>query len=339
MKKLTALFLALIMILSVSVSAVELTETDIRTSDWRHFKGLNIPFNRGDYYVRTVKQVIDEENFVGFVDINNSDSKYYLSYYEDYYKGKGDTTLWEMWYYSAYNYAGELVEKLTSNYAVKEDASHAYDGNEYGTEIYSYLFSYTTEEGRRMRRVLSIMKHGEDLYVYEHENREEIFNENGASSDSKARYRCFFGEPVENFDGEADDMKPVEKPIEIIINGEKIVSDSNPLIVNDRTMVPVRTIADGLGYNVGWDADTRTVTLEKEKVNLKIGINYDIIKKYIVEYDKSIGMDVTKYEEVKADVPAQIINDRTMVPVRAISEALDCDVQWDDVTKTVSVNG
>lgn len=336
MKKFTAIFITLILILTTVVSAVDMSDVDIKNFDWRSFKGLNVPFARGDYYAKTVKKIIDEENFIGFVGLDNEDEKYYLSYYEGYYKGKGDVTLYDMWYYSAYNYAGELVEKLAKDY-IKEDARHAFDGNQYGTEIYSYEFTYTADDGRRMRRVLSILKYGEDLYIYEHENKEELFNENNASSDSNLRYKCFFGEPIENFEENKDEMKPPEKPIDIIINGEMIETDSNPLIVNDRTMVPVRTIADGLGYNVGWDANTRTVTLEKEKITLKIGINHDIIRKQYVEYDKSLGMDITKNEEVKADVPAQIINDRTYLPVRAVSEALGCSVEWDGQARTINI--
>ena len=37
------------------------------------------------------------------------------------------------------------------------------------------------------------------------------------------------------------------------------------------------------------------------------------------------------------DVPAQIVNNRTLVPVRAVSEAFDCEVGWDGITQTVII--
>lgn len=92
-------------------------------------------------------------------------------------------------------------------------------------------------------------------------------------------------------------------------------SDVTPMLVNDRTMVPVRFIAEGYKAKVGWDDPTQTVTIELGGKTIKMVIN---ALTYTVD-----GVEKT------LDVPAQLINERTMVPVRVISEAFNKTVFWD----------
>jgi len=113
--------------------------------------------------------------------------------------------------------------------------------------------------------------------------------------------------------------------IKIFLNGAKVTTDTPPVIVNDRTLVPLRVIFEALECNVTWDDMTKTVAAEGRNniIILRIGEN-----KMFKNND-----------EIIIDVPAQIINDRTMVPVRAVSEALDCSVEWDGENRTVIING
>ncbi len=100
--------------------------------------------------------------------------------------------------------------------------------------------------------------------------------------------------------------------------------DQPPIIVNDRTLVPLRGIFEALGATVQWDASTRTVSATRGETQLSLVVDTNIINK--------------NGTEIEIDVPAQIIGDRTMVPVRAISESLDASVNWDGATRMVLID-
>jgi len=114
--------------------------------------------------------------------------------------------------------------------------------------------------------------------------------------------------------------------IAVIVNGNKVEFDVQPQIINGRTMVPVRGIFEALNAVVDWDGSTQTVIAKKDNTIIKFTINELSFKK--------------NNEIKKLDVPAQIIDGRTLVPVRAIGESFDCTVDWDDsgVTKKVIIN-
>jgi hypothetical protein len=100
------------------------------------------------------------------------------------------------------------------------------------------------------------------------------------------------------------------------VGGEAKTMDAAPEIVDGRTMVPLRFIAEALGASVGWDGDSQTATVGLGSLTLAVTIG-----------EAAPGMDV----------PAMIINDRTMVPLRYISEALGCEVVWNPDTQTIDI--
>lgn len=111
--------------------------------------------------------------------------------------------------------------------------------------------------------------------------------------------------------------------ISVTVNGKAVNFDQPPIIVNDRTLVPVRAIFEVLGASVDWNNDTETVTSKRGNVTITLTIGSNIMYKN--------GTAIT------LDVPAQIVSDRTLVPVRAIAEAFDCNVDWNDNTQTVII--
>ena len=111
--------------------------------------------------------------------------------------------------------------------------------------------------------------------------------------------------------------------ISVKIDGKKVYFDQLPTIINSRTLVPLRAIFEALDAKVEWNGAERKVTATKGDIQISLAIDSD--KLYVNGIAKTI------------DVPATIINDRTMVPVRAISEALSCDVLWDGDTRTVKI--
>lgn len=114
-----------------------------------------------------------------------------------------------------------------------------------------------------------------------------------------------------------------EKEIRILLNNKFLMCEQPPVLDNGRTLVPMRVIFEALGAEVSWDAGTKTAIGIKDgkKVSLTIG------KNEIVVDGKAKSLDV----------PAKIINDKTMIPVRAVAEAFDCTVNWNGYKRYVVI--
>ena len=119
--------------------------------------------------------------------------------------------------------------------------------------------------------------------------------------------------------GDAITLK-MGSPVAYASGTKTYVDESNmnvaPIELNGRTLVPVRFISEKFGATVGWEESTQkvTVTTVKDTITLTLGSD----KMYV------------NGEEHTLDVPAQTINDRTLIPLRALVEALGKEVFWDD---------
>lgn len=111
--------------------------------------------------------------------------------------------------------------------------------------------------------------------------------------------------------------------ITVELDGKAIEFDVQPQIINDRTMVPVRAIFEALGATVDWDQATQTVISTKGDTVIRLTIDNPVMK--------------VNDKDVTIDAPACIVDERTLVPVRAISEAFNLSVDWDGATKTVII--
>lgn len=112
-------------------------------------------------------------------------------------------------------------------------------------------------------------------------------------------------------------------PISVAMDGVKIEFDVAPVTQNDRTLVPLRAIFEALGASVDWDDAAQTVTARKGGITIKLTIgDYHFYK---------------NGSRIEMDAVAILMNDRTLVPMRAISEAFGCKVDWDEATKTVGI--
>lgn len=108
------------------------------------------------------------------------------------------------------------------------------------------------------------------------------------------------------------------------VNGVKVQFEQDPVIENSRVLVPFRFVAESLGAEVSWDAETKTASCEKDGVAIDLTVNADDA--------------VVSGQAVAIDVPAKIINSRVFVPLRFIAENMDADVAWDAENKTVKIN-
>ena len=110
---------------------------------------------------------------------------------------------------------------------------------------------------------------------------------------------------------------------DVVVNGETKTNDVAPVIVNDRTMLPIRFIAEALGAEVEWDEATRTVTVSIEDTKISVVIGEDKAK--------------VNDKETELDSPAFIENSRTFLPVRFIAENLGANIEWDEENQKVTI--
>ena len=106
-----------------------------------------------------------------------------------------------------------------------------------------------------------------------------------------------------------------EKDIKIWINGFYVMSDVHPFVENSRTYVPIRFIAEELGYDVKWNDSNWTVDISKGKTNIKLAIDSDII--------------TVNGKQMKIDAPARLRDERTFIPIRAVAELMGETVSYD----------
>lgn len=109
----------------------------------------------------------------------------------------------------------------------------------------------------------------------------------------------------------------------ILIDGKSIISDIYPIMINDRTMIPIRLLTEALGASVEWIEQSKTIIIRSEEALIKMNIGN---KKYTIDGN-----------EYTMDIEPIIVNNRTLVPIRFISEALNCTVSWDQDTQTATI--
>ena len=119
--------------------------------------------------------------------------------------------------------------------------------------------------------------------------------------------------------------------ISVVLNGEKVTfNDAKPIIYEDRTLIPVRAVFEEIGCYVDWDSANHMAVIGNEEKVIFIPIDSSVMRVYDILQDKN--------SEISLDVPAMIINDRTMIPLRAVGETLGATVDWIQSTQTVTIN-
>lgn len=113
-------------------------------------------------------------------------------------------------------------------------------------------------------------------------------------------------------------------PIHVFVDGGEVSFDQPPIIKEDRTLVPMRRIFEALGAGVRWEESTKTVTA----MNTEDVIVFRIGEKELYKNGKPV---------YTMSVPAQIVNDRTLVPLRAVAESMGANVAWDGKAYTIHI--
>lgn len=118
---------------------------------------------------------------------------------------------------------------------------------------------------------------------------------------------------------------PYQDEIIVVVGGTQISFDSPPYIdASSRLMVPLRAIGEALGARVDWNADTQTITITRQGKVIQLRINST--------------RAVVDGEQRNMDTTPAIKNNRTMVPVRFVSEFLGIEVNWNQDTRSVVIN-
>ena len=86
---------------------------------------------------------------------------------------------------------------------------------------------------------------------------------------------------AQNIQEDTEDIKiilTINKPTMIVNDEERSIDNEGtvPIIVNDRTLLPVRAVVEAIGGSVDWDEDSRTVTLTKNEETIKLTIDSEI---------------------------------------------------------------
>lgn len=116
--------------------------------------------------------------------------------------------------------------------------------------------------------------------------------------------------------------------ISVQLNGAPVAfTDAAPEITSDRTFLPFRAVLEALGAEVGYDAETSTVSAKRDGVDLSMVLGRNIATVTEDGQTRTVEMDVTPY----------VKNGRTYVPVRFVAETFGCSVGWDGESKTVII--
>lgn len=109
----------------------------------------------------------------------------------------------------------------------------------------------------------------------------------------------------------------------VISDDAKFKFDTPPVIKGGRTLVPVRAITEGFGADLVYDKETQVVTITKGDT--------------VIELTLGSMTAVVNGEEVQMDTKANVVNNRTYVPLRFVLETFKLSVEWDEDTETVEI--
>ncbi len=113
------------------------------------------------------------------------------------------------------------------------------------------------------------------------------------------------------------------KSVTVTVDNKTLEFDVEPVIENDRVLVPMRLIFEPLGADVDWDDETKTAIATKDETQVKLQIGNNEMQ--------------TNGKTVLLDAAPKLLNDRTLVPIRAVSESLNANVDWDVENRQVVI--
>lgn len=125
-----------------------------------------------------------------------------------------------------------------------------------------------------------------------------------------------------------------EDDVKVVVDGEQVVfEDQGPVIIDERTLVPIRAVMEKLGKTVEWNGDLQQAIVYDEYITVKLTLNSNIM---VNEIKDPITGEIFVFD-TELDVAPMLINDRTCLPIRAVVEAFGIAVDWDQETQSVLI--
>ncbi|MBQ3124384.1 MAG: copper amine oxidase N-terminal domain-containing protein [Clostridia bacterium] len=133
-------------------------------------------------------------------------------------------------------------------------------------------------------------------------------------------------------------MSPIyvkaEDNVKVVVDGEQVVfEDQGPVIIDERTLVPIRAVMEKLGKKVDWNGELQQAIVYDEYITVKLTLNSAVM---VNEVKDPITGEVFAFD-TELDVAPQLINERTCLPIRAVVEAFGIAVDWDQETQSVLI--
>ena len=129
-----------------------------------------------------------------------------------------------------------------------------------------------------------------------------------------------------------------DSDVKVVLNGEQLSFEQNPVILNDGVLVPMRTIFESMGAEVDWYTPKKgnsnrsaTATLNSKSIVFEVDSSY-------MSITALKNGQATDTKKITLNPPTVLYNGYTMVPVRAVSEAFGASVNWDGDSRTVYIN-
>lgn len=166
----------------------------------------------------------------------------------------------------------------------------------------------------------------QDNTIYSY--RARTFNNNGASLYSEEvtveTPNIIYSQPIE---GLSKVIKYRIGQTSYTVNGVVHIMDAAPIIINDRTYLPIRYVAEPLGATITWDASLQKVTFIFNGTTVEMIVNSNMAR--VNGVDTPIAADPA--------ITPLLISDRVQVPVAFVANSLGCDVTWDVTLQEITV--
>lgn len=120
-----------------------------------------------------------------------------------------------------------------------------------------------------------------------------------------------------------DELSKIQESPYVVFDNKLLCYDVSPVIENGYTLVPIRFLFEQMGADVTWNQQTQMATVTQDNTAITFGID-----------DTNA---IVNGSNVSMDIPARLINDKTMVPVRFLSEELGYTVNWDGENRIITI--
>lgn len=118
--------------------------------------------------------------------------------------------------------------------------------------------------------------------------------------------------------------------IKVYINNNRINYDTMPVNINNRILVPVRATFDALGADIEWFGEIQTVIATSGSTLIALKIDNPLL---IVS-----DVQTQSIKTIELDSPPVLLNSKTMIPLRAVAEIFDYQVNWSEANKSIFIN-